>query len=312
MLLAFRSGVMRNTLLAATHRVRASRPSLVRRVGGALAVAALVGLAPSACGGGGGSAAPGGPVADVRIDPASITLLVGKTARLGAVMHDADGHVVRGRAVYWESDDAEVATVDQDGVVTARDAGTAHIAASAEGVSGIATVTVSPGGPASVSVDPTSATVLVGGTTQFRATVRDALGNVVGAAVTWASNNSAVARVSSDGVATGVSPGSATITAAAQGVSGSAAVTVQLVPVARVVVSPASTTIKRGNKKQFSATAYDAAGKVISGRDVTWSSSNSGVATVSPSGVVTGVSRGSATITATVGGVSGTASVNVN
>jgi uncharacterized protein YjdB len=313
MLLAHRSGVMQNTFPDAAHRAHASRSSLVRHRLAALALAALASLAPAACGSGGGdTAGPGGPVADVTVDPASLTLIVGKTARLGAVLHDAGGNVLRGRTVFWASSNTDVATVTQDGVVTGVDAGSVQIAANAEGKSGLADVDVSPGGPASVAVDPTSATVLVGQTTQFRATVRDALGNVLAGAVTWASNNSAVARISSDGVVTGISPGSATITASREGVSGSATVTVQLVPVARVVVSPATATLKRGNKKQFSATAYDAAGKVITGRAVTWSSSNTGVATVSSTGIVTAVKAGTATITATVSGVGGTASVTVN
>lgn len=303
---------MKSTLLRAARRADASRPSLVRRPAAALVLAAAAWLAPTACGnGGGGSAAPGGPVATVAVDPASLTLIVGKTARLGAVLHDADGNVLRGRQVFWESANTSVATVDQDGVVTGRGSGTAQIAANAEGKSGVADVTVAAGGPYSITVDPASATVVVGQTTQYRATVRDALGNVLAGAVAWASNNSAVARVSSDGVVTGVSPGSATITASREGVSGSASVTVQLVPVARVVVSPASTSVKHGNTKQLVAVAYDAANNIITGRAVTWSSSDTKVATVTTTGVVKGVSVGTVTITATVDGKSGTSIVKV-
>ena len=303
---------MKSTLPRAVRRTHASRPSLVRRTAAALVLAATTWLAPSACGnGGGGSAAPGGPVATVAVDPPSLTLIVGKTARLGAVLHDADGNLLRGRQVFWESANTSVATVDQDGVVTGRGSGSAQIAANAEGKSGVADVTVAAGGPYSITVDPASATVVVGQTTQYRATVRDALGNVLGGTVAWASNNSAVARVSSDGVVTGVSPGSATITASREGVSGSASVTVQLVPVARVVVSPASTSVKHGNTKQLVAVAYDAANNIITGRTVTWSSSDTKVATVSASGLVKGVTVGTVTITATVDGKSGTSIVKV-
>lgn len=304
---------MKSTLLRAAHRANAPRPSLVRRPAAALVLAAAAWLAPSACGnGGGGSAAPGGPVATIAVDPASLTLIVGKTARLGAVLHDADGNLLRGRQVFWESANTSVATVDQDGVVTGRGSGSAQIAANAEGKSGVADVTVAPGGPYSITVDPASATVVVGQSTQYRATVRDALGNVLAGAVAWSSDNSAVARVSSDGVVTGVSAGSATITASREGVSGNASVTVQLVPVARVVVSPASTSVKRGNTKQLVAIAYDAANNIITGRAVTWSSSDTRIATVDASGVVKGLSEGTVTITATVDGKSGTAIVKVN
>ena len=309
---------MQRTHLRAADRARPRRPSaasLVRQWRRAAAVAlvaaaSILGTAASG-GGGGGTAAPGGPVADVAVDPPSVTVVVGKTARLGAVMHDESGTLLRGRPVFWESSNPGVASVSQDGVVTGKQGGSAKIAANAEGKTGYADVTVSPGGPASVTVDPPSATVLVGQTTQFRATVRDAFGAQLGGAVTWSSDNSSVARVSSDGVVTGVSPGGATITASREGVSGHASVTVQLVPVARVVVSPSSASIKKNQTRQYSATAYDASNNVLTGRAVAWSSSNEKIATISTTGVVTGRSGGTSTITATVAGVSGAGTVTV-
>jgi YD repeat-containing protein len=80
--------------------------------------------------------------------------------------------------------------------------------------------------------------------------------------------------------------------------------------VATVEVSPASVTIEEAGTQQLTATLRNAAGATISG-PVTWSSSNAGVATVSSSGLVTGVAEGSAVITATSQGVSANASVTV-
>jgi hypothetical protein len=79
---------------------------------------------------------------------------------------------------------------------------------------------------AQVVVAPDSAAVPVGGTQQFTATVLDLHGNPLACAVTWASNNPAVATVDANGLATGVAPGSATITATCQAASGSATLTV--------------------------------------------------------------------------------------
>src|SRR5207244_9050456 len=96
-----------------------------------------------------------------------------------------------------------------------------------------------------------------------------------------------------------------------EGQSGQASLSVSNVPVATVTVSPASASVTVGQTAQLSATAKDAAGNVLSGRAVTWTSSNSGVVTVSGSGLVTGVAAGSATITAASEGQSGTASISV-
>src|SRR5207249_11887369 len=82
---------------------------------------------------------------------------------------------------------------------------------------------------------------LVGATVQLTTTLKDAAGNVLsGRSVTWASGTPAVATESSTGLVTGVAAGAATITATSEGQSGTAAVTVNLVPVASVTVSPAS------------------------------------------------------------------------
>jgi uncharacterized protein YjdB len=164
---------------------------------------------------------------------------------------------------------------------------------------------------ASVSVSPSSATVQVGKTQQLTATLKDASGNpLTGRTITWSSSNMAVATVSSSGLVTGVKAGAATITATSEGKSGTASITVPA-PVASVSVSPSSATVQVGKTQQLTATLKDASGNTLTGRTITWSSSNTAVATVSSSGLVTGVKAGTATITATSEGKSGTASATV-
>src|SRR5213079_2942857 len=161
---------------------------------------------------------------------------------------------------------------------------------------------------ASVTVSPTTASVPVGATRQFTAVTKDSAGNTLtGRGVTWASSNTAVATVSSGGVVGGKVAGSATITATSETKSSTAAVTVTNVPVASVTVSPASASLLVGATQQFTAVTKDAAGNTLTGRIVTWASSNTAVATVSGSGLATGVAAGPATITATSGGISGRA-----
>ncbi len=81
--------------------------------------------------------------------------------------------------------------------------------------------------------------------------------------------------------------------------------------VATVAVSPPTSPLPVGSTLQLTAIAKDEQGNPLSGRSVTWSSSDAGVATVSTSGLASGVSLGPATITARVDGVSGTAAVTV-
>ncbi len=82
--------------------------------------------------------------------------------------------------------------------------------------------------------------------------------------------------------------------------------------VTTVTVSPASTSIAVGATTPLQATVKDQNGNVMTVQSVTWSTNNAAAATVSTSGLVTGVGAGSATITATSEGKFGTSNVTVN
>jgi len=183
------------------------------------------------------------------------------------------------------------------------------------GKSDTATITVTSAVPvpvASVTVTPPTASVDEGKTVQLTATPRDANGNALsGRTMSWATTAASVATVSSSGLVTGVAAGSATITATSEGQSGTAAITVTHVPVASVSVSPVTGFIQVSQTLQLTASPKDANGNPLSGRTVTWTSSDSAVATVNGSGLVTGRAVGSVTITATSEGKSGSAAINV-
>ena len=165
---------------------------------------------------------------------------------------------------------------------------------------------------ASVTVTPASATIGTNGTVQLTATLKDANGNTLtGRTVAWTSSNTGAATVSGSGLVTGVAVGSATITATSEGKSGTSAISVTNVPVATVTVSPASASVAVAQTVQLTAVLKDANGNTLTGRTVTWTSSNTAVATVSSSGLVTGVAVGSATITATSEGKTGQGTVTV-
>ncbi len=252
------------------------------------------------------------PVASVTVSPASANIAVGATRQLSAVTRDSAGGTLTGRVVTWTSSSTAIARVNVSGLVTAVAVGSVTITATSEGQSGTAAITVFIVPVASVTVSPASATIAVGATRQLSAVTKDSAGGTLtGRVVTWASSNTAVATVNGSGLVSGVAAGSATITATSEGQSGTSAITVMVVPVASVTVSPASATIAVGATRQLSAVTKDSAGGTLTGRVVTWASSNTAVATVNGSGLVSGIAVGSATITATSEGKNGTASITV-
>jgi uncharacterized protein YjdB len=251
------------------------------------------------------------PVASVSLAPSTVTLTVGGAVSLAATLKDANGNTLTGRSITWASGNPSVAAVSATGAVSAAAVGSATITATSEGQSGTSTVSVTTVPVASVTVSPTTASVQAGQTVQLSATPKDANGTALsGRTVTWASSNVGVATVSG-GVVSGVAAGSVTITATSEGQGGTATVSVTAVPVATVSVSPATASVQVGQTVQLTASPKDASGNALSGRTVTWTSSSGGVATVSASGVVSGVAAGSVTITATSEGHSGTSAVTV-
>jgi alpha-tubulin suppressor-like RCC1 family protein len=175
--------------------------------------------------------------------------------------------------------------------------------------------TTTPPPTASVStIDLTPATseVSLGKTTKLSATPRDASGNALsGRSISWTSSNANIASVDGTGMVTGVAAGSATITAASEGKSASASITVKpdapVVSVASVSVAAAPDTVEAWDPTAMKATTRDAAGNTLDNRVVRWSSSNTSIATIdSVTGVLTGVDRGTVTITATSEGKTGT------
>ena len=163
-----------------------------------------------------------------------------------------------------------------------------------------------------VTVTAGAAQVEVGATVQFTAAAKDAKGAAMGASFTWSSAATTVASVDGAGVVTGVAPGTANITATADGVSGTASITVIQAPVVAVLIAQRTPSVRQGETVQLSAIAQDGVGRPLAGRTITWSSLNPAVATVTAAGgLVTAVASGSAFIRATSEGKSDSVSLRV-
>jgi trimeric autotransporter adhesin len=249
-------------------------------------------------------------VASVSVSGSTSPLTVGATSQLVATPRDASGAVLAGRSVTWTTDAAPVATVSSTGLVTAIAPGLATITATSEGIAGSDAITVIPVAVASIVITAPKLAFLVGDASQYSAQPKDAQGNALtGRTVTWNSSQPSVVTVSSAGLVTAVGAGSATITATSETITANVAVTVALVPVASVTVTAATVSFVVGDVSQYSAQPKDAQGNPLSGRSITWASTQLGVATVSSTGLVTAVGVGSSSITASSEGVASAATV---
>lgn len=202
----------------------------------------------------------------------------------------------------WSSSNSAIATVSKTGVVTAVSNGTATITASSTDgsyKSATSAITVNVKIFVTAIAIPATATIpTIGATTALSAIV--APGDATNKTLAWSSSNDAVATVSANGVVTAVSNGKATITATStdgSNKSDNCIVTVTAKILVTSVTLPATDTLtKIGENRTLKATITPAN---ATDQALTWSSSNPAIATVSEKGVVTAVSNGTATITAT-------------
>ena len=212
----------------------------------------------------------------------SLSLFVGD--RTTVSFHGAPSDVT----VSWSSSNTQVAAVS-NGSINAVGSGTTTITASFSygGISRSASCSVTVN-EARVELSQSSLTMNVGDTKILSATV-----SLSGQSVTWSSSNTDVATVSSSGKVTAVGNGMAAITASFKygGATRSASCSVTVNKV-QIELSQSSLTMNIGDTETLSATVSP------SGQSVTWSSSNTNVATVSNSGTVSAVGSGTATITA--------------
>lgn len=240
-------------------------------------------------------------VDSVAVEPTTLTLAIDDTATVVATAFCEFGQPLE-RVFTWTTSDTAVATVSDAGLVTATGEGTATITAETGDVSATVEVTVA-STVASVVITPNTFSVVEGATQQLTAQALDANGNVLVRAFTWSSDVDTIATVDTAGLVQALLPGTVTITATADEISGTAAGTVTA-SVANIAVTPATFDIVAGEEVQLSAVATDPRDDVVDA-DFVWTSSNTSIATVDQTGKVTGVNSGSVTISAAAGGKQG-------
>jgi alpha-tubulin suppressor-like RCC1 family protein/uncharacterized protein YjdB len=256
-------------------------------------------------------------IASVTVTPTSASVPVGTTVQLSATVKDGLGNVLTKDTVTWITSSTSTASVSSTGLVTGRVVGSTTITAIAGPQSSFAVITVTSAvvatGP-TLTVVPSAATITVGTALQLSVTAKDAAGNSIPInAVTWSSGSPNTAAVSSTGLVTGIAAGAATITAQAGGLTATTAITVTAGATASapsLTILPGTAAIPIGGSVQLTVT--DSLGIARAGTSVSWSSSNAAVATVSATGLVTGLTAGSTIIVAASGGKSSPAAITVN
>ncbi|MGD2155071.1 MAG: protein kinase [Gemmatimonadales bacterium] len=257
-------------------------------------------------------------VTSLEIAPLPQPLDSGQTLQLSATLLDSAGDTVHGELVEWTSSDERVVQVS-DGRLEARGPGTASVSASGGGETRSVEVEVrriaSPvtgATVATVRLEPRALSLTVAEVGSLSATALDAAGRrLSGRRVSWSVTDPTVASVSADGQVRALAPGTTEIVATIDGRSARATVTVTAEAVAAVTLSPASVHLQPGATAQLSATVVGVRGSRLDGRPLEWRSSDETVATVSAAGIVTAVSAGTATVSATAGGRTGQTTVTV-
>ncbi|MBP1755071.1 MAG: hypothetical protein H6Q59_1469 [Firmicutes bacterium] len=185
----------------------------------------------------------------------------------------------------WKSSSQAIASVNTYGKITAKKAGTATITAKIKNGEASCKVTVN---KTTLTLSDTRLSIEHGGTYQLTATTSNS------SIVTWKSSKKSIAVIDENGKVTGMKPGETTITAIADGTPKTCTVTVKQ---PTIKLNQTSLRLYRGQTSRLSAV-------VSSTVKPTWKSSKSSVAKVDEEGTVTAIKHGTATISATVDGIS--------
>ena len=238
-------------------------------------------------------------VTGITVIPTAYTMNAGEDYFINAVVTPVNA---TDQGITWSSSNPTIATVNEDGIVTALKAGIATITATTNdgGYKATCVITVNDvGGKVNgITVSPVIKTLAKGETFNITPTVTPE--DAADKSVTWTTSDDTIATVDANGKVTALKEGTATITATTNDGGFKAACTVTVsatkIDVTGITVTPTTKTMNEGTDYHLTATVTpdDATDK-----SVTWSSSDDTIATVDANGKVTALKEGTATITAT-------------
>jgi hypothetical protein len=263
----------------------------------------------------------------IQILPTAPTIANGTTQQFTATGHYTDNTTQNlTTQVTWQSSSPTIASIiptgPARGLATATGTGSTTISAKLGSVTGTTSLTVSAAALNSITVTPDPVSIANGTKAQFKATgsYSDGTQQDLTSTVTWSTSDNGVATVSnaagSEGQATSVAPGSATITAKLGGITANAALTVTNATLTSIDILPLNRVIKVADKLQYSAIGHFTGGSTQDlSTQVAWSTTDVTVAIISnsaPKGEATGVAQGGPIqIKATLNGVTGQTDLTV-
>lgn len=254
-------------------------------------------------------------VVSIGVRGASASIAKGATDQFTAVATLTDGSTedLTG-SVTWTSLNTAVVTITASGLAQGVGTGSATIQAASGTVNGTTTLMVTAATLVSISVTDVSPSIPDGSTDQFTAIGKFSDGTMqnITATVTWTSLNTGVATIAANGLAKGIGVGNVSIQAALGNINSAITLGVTAPVLTSISVTAASVSIPKGTTDQFTAmgTFTDGSTQNITST-ITWSSLNTGIATIVAGGLATGVGIGSATIQAASGGITGTKTLGV-
>jgi trimeric autotransporter adhesin len=252
----------------------------------------------------------------ISVMPQSASLTPKHSVQLSAIGTFTDGTTQDvSSAVTWSSSPAGVLSISNNGLATANSSGTVNVVASQGPISGGNTLIVGLPTLVSIALLPQGITLTPAHSAQLKAvgTYSDTSTQDISAAVTWSANPGGIVAVSSSGLATGKGLGTATVTAAANTVSATGAITVLAPTLTSISITSSQASIPLGENQPFSAMGrYNDGSTRNLTRSVQWASSDSAVLSFSNGNIATATAVGTTVVTATLGTVIGTTLLNVN
>jgi hypothetical protein len=245
----------------------------------------------------------------ISITPSNPNVALGEKAHFEATGSFSDGKQKDlTQTVAWKTSQAGVAEISAPGLATSKQIGRTTITAVSGDVTASTTLTVSPAALLSLAVSPANPIVPKGETQQLTAmgTFSDGSTQDMTAAVAWSSTPSGVVSISSTGVATAQAVGTSTLVATAASISGQGTLTVSQAALISISVSPLDPVVPRGETQQLTATGTFSDGTAQNlTNSVAWTSTPSGVVSISSTGLATAQAIGTSTLVATSGSITG-------
>lgn len=259
------------------------------------------------------AAACGRDAASIEVSPKKAKIYgLERSQRLSARLLDKRGQVLELGPITWSSAKPDIVTVDSSGRLVAKKEGSTTVTVKYKKLT--VQVPVDVVDVKVLSVSPVQAKLVgpLGTKLNLLLTVKNSLDRPVAIKPVWSSPNEQVATVTPEGIVSSTGPGNVSISAKIGDLQAVSDLKVEIKPIGRLEVKPATAIVRIGDTQRFEIIAYGPDGLVIEGAYAFFESSNTAVATVDGSGLATGLAPGAAVIKAQLGGATAEATLLVN